>query len=184
MDSIQDYPFDYNCLIAGLKTYKALYALVNPAADLMQCCVKENKLGEGKHSFNPQSLKGFTKQKYLVWMDSVRDFAVAKHELEQKVDSYQPHSYMRVFKKYRINKEGKNYFIVARFYFDNDHHLTNQLILTEEESKGVAGLINMAMIHDFSSINTLFKKFVELPNDEVLNFLNGFLICNLKRNFL
>lgn len=175
LDSIQDYPCDYNCLIAGLKTYKALYALVNPAADLMQCCVKENKLGEGKHSFNPQLLRGISKQKYLVWMDSVRAFAIAKHDIEQKAESYKPHSYIRVFKKYRISKNGKNGFIIARFYFDGNLKLSNQLILSEEENNCVIGIISMAMIHDFSSINSLFKKkIVELPNDEVLNFLSQY----------
>ena len=174
LDSIQDYPCDYKCLIAGLKTYKALYAVIEPAADFTQCYAKENNLVEGQHSFNPQLLQGITKQKYLVWMDSVRTFAVAKHDIEQKVESYHPHAYIRVFKKYRVNKNGKHKFIIARFYFDENLKFTNQLILSEEENNCVTGIINLAMNHDFSSINTLFKKFVELPNDEVLNFLSQY----------
>lgn len=168
-DSIQDQPVDYSCLTFGLRTYNAALGTLNPAIEFVESYVDCNKLEEKSFSLNPELLTGIPRQKYFVWMDSVRSFAVLRQELMKKVDNYSPHSYIRVYKKYRICGEGENKFLHARFYFDSNYELVNQLILSEEENTCTYGMISLAMNKDYSILNSLFNKIIEMPNENILN---------------
>lgn len=173
LDSIQDKPTDYDCLKLGLRAYKALLGILNPTEEFMQSYADSLNIIENKRvSLNPETLTGLPRQKYFVWIDSVRSFAIIRQKLIQKVDNFVPYQNIRVAKKYRVCGDDGDKFLYARFYFDSNYRLKNQLILTEEENQCVFGMISMTMNRDFSPIKTLFNnKLIELPNDDVLNTL-------------
>lgn len=174
LDSIQDNPFDYEGLILGLMAYKSCLGIAKPAYNLVQSALQDTNLPEGKYTLNVDSFSEKTEQKYFVWMDSVRVYAVARDALMKKVENFKPYSYNRVFKKYRVITDGKANFIHARFYFDEDCNLTKQLILKEEDSNCASGMICMAKQHDFSNLNQVFNKQIDLPNEEILNYLANY----------